>query len=55
MGLHKPKKLNALSVEHAKYRPVFSASGKQKGNELRHERGLYLYISANNVKSWRYQ
>ena len=49
------KKLTALAVERARYKPAFNAAGKPKGNELRHEKGLFLYVTPNSVKSWRYQ
>jgi integrase len=49
------KKPNALAIERAKYELTYNASGKLKAKRLSVEKGLFLFITPNNVKSWRYE
>lgn len=49
----KPKKITALHIERAK--PATDAAGNPRATTLTIGRGLFLYITANNGKSWRYQ
>lgn len=54
MGTKQVEKLTALQVSEAKYRESRSASGALKGNRLSDGAGLYLYITPNGAKSFRF-
>jgi integrase len=48
------QKLNALQVKEARYIEKKSPSGALLGNMLTDGRGLALFITPNNAKSWRF-
>ena len=47
--------LDALQVERARYVEQRSTSGALAGNRLSDGAGLYLFITPNNAKSWRFE
>jgi len=47
--------LDALQVERARYVEQRSASRALAGNRLSDGAGLFLFVTPNNAKSWRFE